>query len=167
MARKIKHTKSPEQRRAEVEALQQSIAEQVEQLRQSEQWTRFLAFAQTFHRYSLNNLLLILAQNPEATHVAGYRTWQSIGRQVRKGERGIRIFGGREVRRTVEEDAAEYVAYIVAGTLGLDTAAYSIGYVAGWSGCEAETIKATAANVLRAAHTLADVITEEEARTAA
>lgn len=166
MARKIKHTKSPEQRRAEVEALQQSIAEQVEQLRQSEQWTRFLAFAQTFHRYSLNNLLLILAQNPEATHVAGYRTWQSIG---------------REVRRTVEEDAAEYVAhrgvketeaesvaYIVAGTLGLDTAAYSIGYVAGWSGCEAETIKATAANVLRAAHTLADVITEEEeARTAA
>lgn len=104
MARKIKHTKSPEQRRAEVEALQQSIAEQVEQLRQSEQWTRFLAFAQTFHRYSLNNLLLILAQNPEATHVAGYRTWQSIGRQVRKGERGIRIFGGREVRRTVEDE---------------------------------------------------------------
>ena len=99
---------------------------------------------------------------------------------MRKGERGIRIFGGREVRRTVEEDAAEYVAhrgvketeaesvaYIVAGTLGLDTAAYSIGYVAGWSGCEAETIKATAANVLRAAHTLADVITEEEARIAA
>ena len=69
--------------------------------------------------------------------------------------------------RGVKETEAESVAYIVAGTLGLDTAAYSIGYVAGWSGCEAETIKATAANVLRAAHTLADAITEEETRTAA
>ena len=64
MARKIKTTKSPEQRRAEVEALQQSIAEQVEELRSSEAWTRFLTFAQAFHRYSLNNLLLIL---PSAT----------------------------------------------------------------------------------------------------
>ena len=41
-----------------------------------------------------------------------------------------------------------------------DTSAYSIGYVAGWSNGEPETIKATAANVLRAAHTLADAITE-------
>ena len=91
MARKIKTTKSPEERRAEAEGLHATIAEQVEELRSSEAWTRFLTFAQAFHRYSINNLLLILAQKPEATHVAGYRTWQSIGRQVRKGERGIRI----------------------------------------------------------------------------
>lgn len=287
MARKIKNTKTPEQRRAEAEALQASIAEQVEQLRNSDAWTRFLDFARSFHRYSLGNLLLILAQCPEATHVAGYRTWQKLGRQVRKGERGIRIFGGRDVRETVEDeqtgeekeqrrvrffpvsvfdmaqtdpidpeaddpstlahrlrgddplgilaavtdyltgqgwtvereaipgetngytttdgtrrvvvdadlspaqaaktalheaahvilhaeqDPAEYVehrgiketeaesvAYVVAGILGLDTSAYSVGYVAGWSNGEAETIKATAANVLRAAHALADAITE-------
>lgn len=47
------------------------------------------------------------------------------------------------------------MAYVVAGILGLDTSAYSIGYVAGWSNGEPGAIKATAANVLRAAHTLA------------
>jgi hypothetical protein len=50
-----------------------------------------LAAAGRFHQYSFGNVLLILAQNPEETRVAGYRTWQSIGRQVRKGERGIQI----------------------------------------------------------------------------
>ena len=291
MARKVKHTKSPEQRRAEVEALQQSIAEQVEQLRQSEQWTRFLAFAQTFHRYSLNNLLLILAQNPEATHVAGYRTWQKLGRQVRKGERGIRIFGGREVTETIEDETtgeeterrrtrffpvsvfdlaqtdpiegaepipenpaaahqltgddpagiaeavtdwltgqgwtiehdqlgaglngytshddkriviaadispaqtakttlheaahalmhtgitpteyhehrgqceveAESVAHVVAGILGLDTSAYSVGYVAGWSKGDSDLIRQSATRVLAAAHRIAEAITEDSA----
>jgi len=39
----------------------------------------------------LGNLLLIGAQAPQATRVAGFRTWQSLGRQVRKGERGIAI----------------------------------------------------------------------------
>ena len=62
--------------------------------------------------------------------------------------------------RGIKETEAESVAYIVAGILGLDTSAYSVGYVAGWSKCEAETIKATAANVLRTAHALADAITE-------
>ena len=64
--------------------------------------------------------------------------------------------------RGVKETEAESVAYIVAGILGLDTAAYSVGYVAGWSKCDADTIKATAANVLRAAHALADALTEPE-----
>lgn len=104
MARTVKNTKSPEERRAEAEALQATIAEQVEALRESETWARFLTFAQSFHRYSLGNLLLIFAQCPEASHVAGYRTWQKLNRQVRKGERGIRIFGGRDVRETVENE---------------------------------------------------------------
>ncbi len=103
MVRKIKNSKSPEERRAEAEALQASIAAQVEALRESETWARFLDFAGSFHHYSINNLLLIMAQRPEATHVAGYRTWQKLNRQVRKGERGIRIFGGRDVV-TTEED---------------------------------------------------------------
>ena len=104
MARKITSTKTAEERRAEAEELQATIAEQVEALRESEAWARFLDFAQSFHRYSLGNLLLIFAQRPEATHVAGYRTWQKLNRQVRKGERGIRIFGGREIRETVENE---------------------------------------------------------------
>jgi len=47
--------------------------------------------AAKFHSYSLGNLLLIGAQAPQATRVAGFGTWQSVGRQVRKGERGIAI----------------------------------------------------------------------------
>lgn len=44
-----------------------------------------------FHRYSFNNTLLIAMQRPEATLVTGYRNWQSMGRQVKKGEKGITI----------------------------------------------------------------------------
>jgi antirestriction protein ArdC len=68
--------------------------------------------AAKFRTYSLNNQLLIALQRPEATRVAGYRAWQGLGRQVRKGERGIAIFapiivkhetdnGGDEERRLV------------------------------------------------------------------
>lgn len=45
-----------------------------------------------FYRYSLNNTLLILSQRPDSTLVAGYRSWQERGRQVLRGEFGIRIF---------------------------------------------------------------------------
>ena len=61
--------------------------------------------------------------------------------------------------RGVKETEAESVAYVVAGILGLDSSAYSIGYVAGWADGDTETIKSTAGRVLRAAHTLADAIT--------
>ena len=61
--------------------------------------------------------------------------------------------------RGLKECEAESVAYIVAGILGLDTSAYSIGYVAGCSESDVDLIKSTAAAVLRTAHTLADALT--------
>ncbi|WP_374008511.1 ArdC-like ssDNA-binding domain-containing protein [Leifsonia sp. LS-T14] len=85
--------RTQEQRKAQAEALHASIIDQVQQLAESGQWRRFLDFARSFHSYSLNNLLLILAQNPDATMVAGFRQWQAKGRQVRKGETSIKIFG--------------------------------------------------------------------------
>ncbi|WP_434315998.1 ArdC-like ssDNA-binding domain-containing protein [Leifsonia sp. P73] len=91
-------TRTAEERQAEAEALHASIVEQVQQLADSGQWRAFLEFARSFHNYSLNNLLLILAQNPDATMVAGFRQWQTKGRQVRKGEKSIEIFGYREKR---------------------------------------------------------------------
>ena len=58
----------------------------------SQELTRYLKMMGNFHNYSFGNLILILTQFPEATQVAGYRTWQSrFGRQVKKGEKGIRI----------------------------------------------------------------------------
>lgn len=57
----------------------------------SEGYRRFLAAMARFHDYSFGNVMLIVSQRPGATHVAGYRAWQKLGRQVRKGERGITI----------------------------------------------------------------------------
>jgi antirestriction protein ArdC len=54
-------------------------------------WARMLAVAARFHHYSPANVMLILGQRPDATRVAGYRGWQSLGRQVRRGEHGIAI----------------------------------------------------------------------------
>lgn len=275
---------TPEQRKEQAAALHESIATQVEALRDSDRWTAFLQFASAFHAYSLNNVLLILSQRPDAERVAGFRKWQALGRQVRKGEKSLRIFGystkkvteqdengddvekryprfpilpvfdiaqtdptdpdaddpstltapltgtddhgviealtahlvadgwsvehtetgqGRngftdpEARRVViaanlapehaaktlihelahivlghtddlteyaehrglMETEAESVAYVVAGLVGFNTAAYSVGYVAGWSDADADLIRSTAARVLKAAHQVAAILT--------
>ncbi|MFE4952380.1 ArdC-like ssDNA-binding domain-containing protein [Leifsonia sp. NPDC056665] len=273
-------TRNAQARQAEAEALHASIVEQVQRLAESGQWRAFLEFARSFRNYSLNNLLLILAQNPEAIMVAGFRQWQAKGRQVRKGETSIKIFGYREKKTettandessddetrliryfptlsvfdiaqtdpiegadplpvdptqrligdhdhgvitpltkhlesrgwritreplthasgytdpetlrvvlaesvSVEQSAktlihetahielhhidsvedyrqhrgrmeveAESVAYVVAGLCGFDTSAYSIGYIAGWSGEDVTVIRDSAARVLAAAHNI-------------
>jgi antirestriction protein ArdC len=68
---------------------------------------RYLKAMAKFHRYSLRNVLLIHRQKPEATHVAGYRTWQKLGRQVKKGESGIYILAPITKRRTEKDDDTE------------------------------------------------------------
>jgi antirestriction protein ArdC len=72
-------------------AIHRQLLDQVAALTSSQQWRAMLAVAARFHTYSPNNVLLIAAQRPEATRVAGYRAWTQLGRQVRKGERGIAI----------------------------------------------------------------------------
>ena len=57
-----------------------------------------------FHRYSVGNAILIQLQKPDATHVAGYRAWQKLGRHVKKGERGIAIMAPVVYRRKVQQD---------------------------------------------------------------
>ena len=303
MVRTVRSSTSIEERQAAAEALHESIAVQVAALTESGEWERFLAFAGAFHSYSLSNVLLILSQYPTATKVAGFRKWQTLGRQVRRGERSIRIFGYRTIsaaedtdtaalpaadqdavgergrvravypmlsvfdiaqtdlidpeagdpsaiaqhlegedpagiaaaatdylttagwtvtrealpesangytttdgthrvvidadlspaqtaktvlheaahvllhadeepgeyaaHRGVKETEAESVAYVLAGLLGLDTATYSIGYVAGWAGGDPDTIRGTAVRVLTTVHTLADALTTTPAPAAA
>lgn len=70
--------------------------------------TAFKAYLRTqarFHQYSWRNTLLIASQCPEASHVAGYETWRGMGRQVRKGETGIRIYAPMSI--TTERQTAE------------------------------------------------------------
>ena len=70
-----------------LELLEQGIKD----LTSSERWTAWLESAAKFHHYSFGNQLLIALQRPDASRVAGFRAWQELGRQVLKGEHGIRI----------------------------------------------------------------------------
>ena len=68
----------------------------IESLTSGDEWRRMLDVARQFHSYSFGNLMLIGAQAPNATRVAGFRTWKKLGRSVRKGEHGIAILAERE-----------------------------------------------------------------------
>lgn len=75
----------------------------------SESLVSFIAAMAKFHQYSWGNVMMILAQKPEATHIAGIRTWNRLGRFVRKGEKGIAIFApmvfkGKEDAQLTDED---------------------------------------------------------------
>jgi hypothetical protein len=60
----------------------------------SEALTGYLNAIGRFHRYSLYNVMLIASQKPDASYVAGFRTWNQLGRYVKKGEKGILILAG-------------------------------------------------------------------------
>jgi hypothetical protein len=81
------------------------LCQAVESLVSGEDWKKMLDLSRRFHAYSANNCFLILAQRPDATRVAGYRTWTSVGRHVQKGERGIAILAPCVYRaRPVDEN---------------------------------------------------------------
>lgn len=294
MARK---TYTPQQKEAaraaraeKVEQMHDELSAAVDALTDSNEWRRWLDFLGSFHRYSFNNTLLIQVQCPHATQVAGFKAWQAKGRQVRKGEKGIRIFGkpfrlvsetdeatGETTRKAIKcpppvvsvfdisqtdpiegveqptapvaqlqgddhaalyerisqwmtgqgwtvtreqipsesngyctvdgtrrivvdadlsdahaaktaiheaahailhtddegtlttepdqatrELEAESVAYVVAALHDLDTSDFSVGYLASWSGGQADTVKATAVRVQEAVHLIADALTDED-----
>jgi hypothetical protein len=69
----------------------QELAEATNAARLSEEMCQYLDTCAKFHRYSHFNIWLILSANPEATMVAGFHKWKSMGRYVMKGEKGIPI----------------------------------------------------------------------------
>jgi antirestriction protein ArdC len=71
----------------------------VESLVSGEDWQQLLSLAARLYRYSPNNCLLIRLQRPDASCLAGYRRWQALGRQVRKGEKGVAILAPVVTRR--------------------------------------------------------------------
>lgn len=82
-----------EARAAELATMKENLDAKVLELCNSEQWMGMLKAMSSLHNYSWNNLMLIWLQNNEATRCAGYQTWKKLGYQVRKGEKGLRIFG--------------------------------------------------------------------------
>jgi DNA primase catalytic core len=97
-----------EQRAEKLQALHSRLGEQVEALRSGADWQAWLDVAARFHTYSWRNTMLIAAQRPGATRVAGYEAWQSLGRQVGKGERGIQILAP-VIRRPRRDDDAQTI----------------------------------------------------------
>lgn len=94
-----------------VEQLHDRLTESLTTLVSSEDWQRALAIAARFHDYSFANTQLISSQAAERgftpSRVAGYRTWQQLGRQVRRGERGLGILAPVISKVTVENGVEE------------------------------------------------------------
>ena len=87
-----------------------ALCAETDAAKQNETYRAWLDTLSRFYSYSFNNWLLIYTQRPDATRVAGFRTWKSLGRFVKKGEHGIRILA--PIIRRVEEEkngAAEQV----------------------------------------------------------
>ncbi len=84
------------------------LDEGVNSLYDSAKYAEYLSVMSRFHNYSLRNTMLIFMQSPEASRVAGYNSWKNnFNRQVKKGERGIRILAPvsfKDVRETVVID---------------------------------------------------------------
>jgi hypothetical protein len=93
------------------ELAEKALAQLAETLEQgkSDELKKYLAAMAKFPRYSLNNILLILAQRPDTPRVAGYQTWRELGRQVNRGARGILIFAPI-VRRKAEKNEQDEVS---------------------------------------------------------
>lgn len=77
--------------KTDIKEIMKSLEDGIANLMNSEQYMKFLKTMSIFHGYSLNNTILIMLQRPDASLVAGYKKWQSIGRQVKKGEKSITI----------------------------------------------------------------------------
>jgi antirestriction protein ArdC len=85
-----------------------TLADGVADLTNSTAWRAWLDVQRRFHRYSWGNTLLIAAQRPDATRVAGFHSWLRLGRHVRKGEHGIAILAPVVPRlRVVDGDSGD------------------------------------------------------------
>ena len=81
-----------------------SIENGIKELFESDKYRQYLATMSRFHRYSVNNTMLIYMQRPDATHVAGFNKWRDqFGRNVLKGEKGIRIIAPTPYKKKIEE----------------------------------------------------------------
>lgn len=77
------------------------IEQGVKDVYSSDKFKNYLSCLSKFHNYSLNNTLLILYQNPNATHVAGYSAWKyNFNWQVNKGEKGLVILAPFPTKET-------------------------------------------------------------------
>ena len=88
----------------DMNSILKSLETGVENIFTGDKYAQYLQTMSKFHRYSFNNTLVIAMQRPDATLVTGYRNWQSMGRQVKKGEKGITILAPAPIKRKREQE---------------------------------------------------------------
>ena len=88
----------------DMNSILKSLETGVENIFTGDKYAQYLQTMSKFHRYSFNNTLLIAMQRPGATLVTGYRNWQTMGRQVKKGEKGITILAPAPIKRKREQE---------------------------------------------------------------
>ena len=88
----------------DMDSIMQSLESGVEELFTSNRYKEFLKTMAKFHNYSFNNTMLIAMQRPDATLVTSYKNWQSMGRQVMKGEKGITIIAPAPYKKMKEKE---------------------------------------------------------------
>ena len=89
--------------RDRIKEITDGIEQGIKDMFNSDNFRQYLRTMSRFHHYSLNNIILIQQQCPHATHVAGFTKWKNeFGRNVRKGEKGIKILAPAPVRKKIE-----------------------------------------------------------------
>ena len=90
--------------RERLQEITAGIEQGIKELFESEKYIRYLSVMSKFHRYSVNNTMLIYMQKPEATLVAGFNKWKNqFERHVKKGEHGITIIAPTPYKKKIEE----------------------------------------------------------------
>ena len=90
--------------RERLQEITAGIEQGIKELFESEKYMRYLSVMSKFHRYSVNNTMLIYMQRPEATLVAGFNKWKNqFERHVKKGEHGITIIAPTPYKKKIEE----------------------------------------------------------------
>ncbi len=106
--------------RTDIKEITERLEKGVKEVFTSDKYIEYLDFMGKFYDYSFNNTMLIYMQMPEASLVAGYKAWKTkFNRQVRKGEKGIKIIApcphkGTRTNKAGEEEEYTWMSFTTA-----------------------------------------------------
>ena len=104
LERRVKLMADKPTNRERLQQITAGIEQGIKELFESEKYMRYLSVMSRFHRYSVNNTMLIYMQKPDATLVAGYNKWKNqFERHVKRGEHGITIIAPTPFKKKIEE----------------------------------------------------------------
>ena len=104
LERRVKIMADKPTNRERLQEITAGIEQGIKELFESEKYMRYLSVMSKFHRYSVNNTMLIYMQRPDATLVAGFNKWKNqFARHVKKGEHGITIIAPTPYKKKIEE----------------------------------------------------------------